>query len=433
MKRFEIIRKKMEETLAEKFSQFQEISHFIYEHPEMGGKEFTSSAYLAKYLEKEGFHVTFPYAHLTKESLDQAGVPEGENLETSFLAERGTDDADVTIAFLAEYDALPGFTEDGGAGHACGHNWIAATMVGCGVVLAEAIDELNKSSDGPKYKVKVIGTSAEETFGAKVNMANLGAFDDVDLVFQAHLSDKFSMEVPTLAMYSIAFDYHGKAAHAAINPEKGINALDSVISLFNHANAYRQFAGKDAIIHGIITHGGTTSNVIPDYAQCQFEIRERTRGKLDQLRGRMMEMAKASALAHGTTMEYRDYENNNDELINLKSLTSVCYKHFEEKGISDFVPEKEYVGAGSTDLGNVSYMCPTVYAEVMPLDENGQTIPVNVHDKGALEIVDSDAAHRIMRVVIESYTATAVEILLTPGKVEEIHKEWEEERTKRLQ
>ena len=395
----------MGQMCEKEFEGFVDLSHYLYEHPELGGEEYLSSAYLADYLIGKGFRVSFPY----------------EGLPTAFDAVYGPDDAEVTIAFLAEYDALPGFGKDGGLGQACGHNWIGAAMAGCGVTLASVADTL-------KCKVRVIGTPAEETFSAKVDMARLGAFDGVDFVFQAHLSKNFSMGAVTLAMYSVEFDFHGKSAHASINPQAGVNALDGVLAMFFNMNAMRQYLRDDARVHGIITNGGTASNVIPDFAQCQFEIRAKTRGYLDEIRRRLIAAAESAALATGTTMEYRDYENYNDEIINLKSFAGVCEKHFGELGISEFVPEEEYEGMGSSDLGNVSYLCPTVYAEVMLADGT----PVAVHDQSAMAQVDSPAAHEMMRKVILSFTGAAAEIVLNPDLAAKIKEEWLNEKERRL-
>ena len=395
----------MRQVCEKEFEGFVDLSHYLYDHPEMGGEEYLTSAYIAEYLKSKGFRVSFPY----------------EGLPTAFNAEYGPEDAEVTIAFLAEYDALPGFGPDGGLGQACGHNWIGAAMCGCGVTLASV-------ADMAKCKVRVIGTPAEETFSAKVDMARLGAFDGVDFVFQAHLSKNFSMGAVTLAMYSVEFDFHGKSAHASINPQAGINALDGVLSMFFNMNAMRQYLREDARVHGIITNGGKASNVIPDFAQCQFEIRAKTRGYLDEIRRRLIAVAESAAAATGTTVEYRDYENYNDEVINLKSFASVCEKHFGELGIGGFVPEEEYEGMGSSDLGNVSYLCPTVYAEVM-LDGG---VPVLVHDQSAMEQVDSPAAHEMMRKVILAFTGAAAEIALNPDLAAEIKEEWLNEKERRL-
>ena len=405
-----LLKEKMAGVCETHFHEFVEVSHYIYSHPELGGEEYESSRYLADYLEAQGFQVSFPY----------------DGLPTAFNAEYGPEDAELTIAFLAEYDALPGFgpeDEKGerGLGHACGHNWIAAAMCGCGVTLASA-------ADMAKCKVRVIGTPAEETFSAKVDMARLGAFDGVDFVFQAHLSKNFSMGAVTLAMYSVEFDFHGKAAHASINPQDGINALDGVLSMFFNMNAQRHYLREDARVHGIITHGGKASNVIPDFAQCQFEIRAKTRGYLDEIRRRLIAVAQSAAEATGTTMEYRDYENYNDEVINLKSFAAVCGRHFGELGIGGFVPEEEYEGMGSSDLGNVSYLCQPVYAEVM-LDDGR---PVTVHDLKAMELVDSPAAHEMMKKVILAFTGSAVEIILNQDLAEQIRDEWNAEKEKRL-
>lgn len=395
---YKIIDKKMND----KFGTFTEISDYVFNHPELGGEEFESSAYICKYLENEGFFVERPY----------------KEIPTAFVAEYRPEslkkDARV-MAFIAEYDALPGFGENGGPGHACGHNWIAASMCGCAVSLSAAADMLN-------CIVRVIGTPAEETFGAKYNMIKKGCFDDVSIAFQAHLDEFNSIETLALAMNSIEFSFHGVAAHAAQNPEKGVNALDAVISMYNNINAMRQHICDDDRIHGIITSGGAAANIVPDFAQCQFGIRSKTKKGLETLRNRIINIAEAAALATGTRLEYRYYENPYDDMVNIKSLTELCKRHFSEYGYVDFIPEEDYPGSGSSDIGNVSYVCPTVYLEIAPKEGD----PIIVHEQSAMMQVNSPHAVETMKPVISAYTHAAADICMDKHLYETIYSEHKE-------
>ena len=399
------IKEKIKAYTEEHLHVFKDISDYVYHHPELGGEEVQSSVYIAERLKELGFKVEFPY----------------EQLPTAFVAEYGPKEAEVTVAFLPEYDALPGYGPDGTPGHACGHNWIAGAMAGCGAALAAAAEQVN-------CRVKVIGTPAEESFGAKVDLVNLGAFEDVDFVFQAHLANHASMGVISLAMHSLEFDFHGKAAHAAASPELGINALDGVISMFNSVNAMREHFRSDARIHGIITKGGEATNIVPEFAQCRFGIRARNRGYLQEMRRRVLHIAEAAALATGTTMEYRDFENQYDEIINVSSMSDVWEKYFNEEGLMGFVPEEKHPGSGSSDLGNVCYKCPTVYAEVPMMDGT----PVIVHDRCALEMVNSEAASEVMKTVITAMAAAAAEISLDKELAARIRADYEAKRISRL-
>lgn len=365
----------------------QNISGYIFCNPELGGEEFLSSRYLADVLKDQGFQVDFPY----------------ESLPTAFIARYAPPEWDITIAFLAEYDALPGFGKDGGPGHACGHNWIAASMCGCAMALSAACEAL-------RCRVFVIGTPAEETFGAKADLIRLGAFDEVDFAMQAHLDEFTSIEAKALAMNSIEFDFHGVAAHAAQSPERGVNALDAVISMFNSVNAMRQHVRQEARMHGIITKGGEATNIVPDFAQCQFSIRAVEKGYLKELRRRLLNIAEAAALSTGARLEYRDFENAYDDMINVPAFTRTCREEFEKLSVGGFIPEEEYPGAGSSDIGNVSYVCPTIYLEIA-LQSDADVI---VHDQSAMETVNSQDAWDLMATVIRAFSFTAARVASDP-------------------
>lgn len=400
---------KLDDKLNQEFHSFCAISDYVFHHPELGGEEYESSAYLCKYLEEKGFQVSHPC----------------QALPTAFVATYRPQKCakqPLHIAFIAEYDALPGFGKDGGPGHACGHNWIAASMCGCAVTLAAVSDQLG-------CQVQVIGTPAEETFGGKYDMIQDGIFENVDFAFQAHLDEFNSIETLALAMNSIEFTFHGVAAHAAQNPERGVNALDAVIQMFNSVNAYRQHMGKDCLIHGIITAGGTAANTVPDFAQCKFGMRAKTKGQLRKLREQVIRIAEASELATGAKLEYRDYENPTDDMINVFSFADVCRKHLEDLGYENFTPEDKYPGSGSSDIGNVSYVCPTVYMEIAPKEGN----PVIVHDQSAMLIVNTAATLQTMKDVIKAYTCAAVDICLDPALQDKIKSDYNEKRKRYLE
>lgn len=382
---FKELKSMVNESVEINFDMFKAISDFIFNHPELGGEEYESSLFLGEKLKEYGFEVSFPY----------------EELKTAFIAEYGVEDAKTTIGFIAEYDAIPGFGKDGGPGHACGHNWIAATMCGCAIVMSQIAKTLN-------CRIKVIGTPAEETFGAKFDLIRLGAFDDVDFAFQAHLDEFTSIETLSLAMNSIEFNFKGLAAHAAQNPEKGINALDAVIMMFNGVNAIREHVKQESRIHGIITYGGEVTNIVPDFAQCKFSIRAKEKAYLNELREKVINIAEGAALCTGATLEYHDYENPFDDMINVPEFANLCKRHFAEFGITDFIPEDKYPGSGSSDIGNVSYVCPTVYLEIA-IDGDK---PVIVHDESAMFLVNSSKAYELMNTVIKSYVYSAIELVI---------------------
>jgi amidohydrolase len=377
-------------------SELTEISNYIFNNPELGEKEFKSSAYLQTVLTKHGFTIDKPCEHLP----------------TAFVAEYGS--GSMTIAFTAEFDALPGILKNGDPAHACGHNWIAATMCCCGIILSEFQNEI-------PCKIKVIGSPAEETLGAKYDLCKAGVFDNVDLAFQAHLDDHNCLETRMLALNSIEFSFHGRAAHAAQIPEEGINALDSIILMFNGIGLLRQQLRSDARIHGIITAGGVATNIIPDFTQCKVSFRANDKEYLEEMRNKIINIAIGAARMTGTTLDYRDYENPLDDMVNLSSLIDICEDNFKAAGITDFITKEEYTEAGSSDIGNVSHICPTLYVELDP--EAGQKLIL--HNESALAIVDSPSAHRKSEQAIEAFMLSIFDIAANKNRLTAVKEEFQ--------
>lgn len=375
---------------------FIQLSHYIYEHPELGDHEVEAAGYIENLMKNQGFTVTHPLI----------------NHPTALVAEYGHGKKPV-IAFAAEYDALPGYGPYDEPAHACGHNWIAATMCGCGITLSKLADELSCC-------VRVIGCPAEETVGLKYNLCKSGVFDDVDIVLQAHLDENNCMDTVLLALNSIEFHFKGRSAHASQYPEQGINALDSVILTYNGINALRQHLRDDARVHGIIIDGGKAANIVPDHAACRFSFRAADKSYLKEMRKKIINIAEGASLMTGSTLEYHDYENPFDDMINIPSLMAATGKAFKKTGIDTFLTHKDYLAPGSSDIGNVSYVCPTLYVE---LDAEADE-PLHVHDESALRIVDSPAAHEKMLQTIEAFVLTSIDICQDENLLEKIKSEF---------
>lgn len=394
------IQKLVEEAERREAAGFEEINNFIFRHPELGLQEHLSSRYLADFMRQKGFAVTMPYA----------------GFDTAFRAEYGT--KGPLFAFLAEYDALPGYGKDKKNGHACGHNWIASTAAGAAVVLAGLAEQGG-------FRVALIGTPAEETYGAKVEMARRGAFDDVDVAFQAHLSHATATCSVALAMDARIFEYKGKASHSAGAPWSGINALDAVQLLYAGINALRQHVKPDVRIHGIVTEGGQAANIVPDKASCLFYIRSENRSYLDTVIPRVENVAKGAAMMTGAKLKIKNPELPMDNLINLPVLQSLADIYFEANGVKPTVtPEMAAQAAGSTDVGNVSHVCPTAYVEV-GLD--GPDI-FYAHEESALKLVDSPEARKKMHQTICAMAGMALDLALRPEQIETAKKQLQDRK-----
>ncbi len=191
--------------------------------------------------------------------------------------------------------------------------------IGAAVGLKSVIDETGGT-------IRVYGTPAEETKGAKVPMAAAGLFDDVDIALMAHPYYAYEKSGASLAMDALQFEYTGKAAHAAASPYEGVNALDGVLLLFNSINALRQQLRSDTRIHGIITEGGKAANIIPDYAAAQFYVRSATRVYTDEVVHKVLSCAEGAALQTGCTLKVSNYEYSYDELMTNEALSELFYK-----------------------------------------------------------------------------------------------------------
>lgn len=317
-------------------------SQDIHANPEIGNEEVYASAKHVALLEDAGFDVTTAVA----------------GHDTSFYAVKDSGKEGPTIAYLAEYDALPGL------GHACGHNIIGTTSVAAGIALAEALPQTGG-------RVVVLGTPAEEggpNGSAKGSFVRHGYLEGVDAALMIHPSGKTGLTGETLAVDPLDFHFFGKPAHASGSPEQGINALDAVIQLFNGISALRQQLPSDVRIHGIITHGGDAPNIIPEFASARFYIRAETWKKTEETSTKVRKVAEGAALATGATVTIERFQNEVQDFVLNSVLDDVL--HTELGALGETVHTEKRKGKGSTDAGNISYVVPTAhpYIKIGPDD-----------------------------------------------------------------
>ncbi|MBC5630400.1 M20 family metallopeptidase [Clostridium sp. NSJ-6] len=307
-----------------------EISDYIYENPELGNEEYKAVKVLTELLKEHNFEVEERYL----------------NMDTAFKATFDSGKPGLTIGYLCEYDALPGI------GHGCGHNMIGTISSGAGIVLSKIIDQVGG-------KIIVYGTPAEETNGAKVIMVEEGAFDELDCAMMVHPNDKTYASGTSSALYPIQFTFKGKTAHAASCPEQGINALNAVIQLFNGIDALRQHVTKDVLMHGIITEGGVAANIVPERAVAQFYIRAAKKATIEDVLEKVKNIARGAALMTGCELEMDRYELPYDDLNTNEVLSEAFNENLRSLGITEIHAPK--TGGGSSDIGNVSYVTPTIH------------------------------------------------------------------------
>ncbi|ETI93864.1 MAG: hypothetical protein Q606_CBAC00318G0015 [Intestinibacter bartlettii DORA_8_9] len=355
-----------------------EINDYIYANPELGNEEFKSSSKLIAFLEEHNFTV--------EKSL--------LGIETSFRAIYDSKKPGATIGYLCEYDALPEI------GHGCGHNMIGVMSSAAGIALSKVIDEIGG-------KIIVYGTPAEETNGAKVVFAEEGIFDELDVAMLVHPSDVNMKSGTTQALYPLEFRYKGKTAHAASCPQNGVNALNSVIQLFNGIDALRQHVTPDVRMHGIIVKGGVAANIVPDEAVAQFYFRAATKETLDDILEKVKRIAEGAALMTGATLEMERYEFPNDNLVTNENLSEAFNENLRALGITEIKPPKS---SGSSDIGNVSHKVPTIhpYIQVSSCKAPGHTVEL-------AEATVSDLGHERLLTGAMALAYTGYDVLL--GKV----------------
>ncbi len=386
------LKQHIKKAIQQNAEEFKSVSVYIGQNPELGNEEYKASARLKELLAAHGFDV-------------QASVL---GIETSFIATYTAAKPGATVGLMCEYDALPEI------GHACGHHLICMMSAGAAIGLQSVIDEIGGT-------IRVYGTPAEETRGAKVPMAQAGLFDDCDFAMMAHPYYAYEESGISLAMDALQFEFFGKSAHAAASPQHGINALDGVLQLFNGINAMRQQTRSDTRIHGIINQGGVAANIIPDYASAQFYIRSASRAYTNELVDRVKRIAEGAALQTGCRVEISNYEYSYDELITNRTLSEA----FSQNLIANGVQREEIQSgkdAGSLDLGNVSVRCPAIHPYVKVTDEKHE-----LHSIGFRDRAQEPQALEAMLFTATVLAETAFDVMTNPTLLQQIRSEFDQQ------
>ncbi len=314
-----------------------EMSAFIHANPELGSEEFKCSAKLVGALKKWGFQVEENYL----------------GMKTAFLAKVGK--GEPKVAVFAEYDALP-------IGHACGHNILGSWAFGVG---ASLVEEVMKLKSGTLY---IVGSPAEEGRGeyasSKVVIAPELAKDGVKAVFTTHPVDEWEVGNYSLGIMRYSFVFHGRDAHAAVSPEKGINALDAAVDFYTN---FRMMFGllsrkHQIVLSAIIKDGGSAPNVIPGRAELWVDMRSEDDGFLQGIFKRTIEMAKNIATVHSCTFDYKPLAPEMKPRKRNDLLDSIYYENATKYVGNIVVCPKEFYERpprASSDVGNVSQLIPT--------------------------------------------------------------------------
>lgn len=416
-----------------------QVAHAIWGFAEVGYQETRSSALLEEELRKAGFTV----------ETGVAGMP------TAFVAHYVSGTGPV-IGILAEFDALPGLAQNAtpehspiagqAAGHGCGHNLFGSASVGAAIAVKAWMQ-----AKGVKGEIRVYGTPAEEGGGAKVYMARAGLFDGVDAVLHWHPGDA-TTAAQSLAMANISgkFRFHGISAHAASRPHLGRSALDGVEVMDVAVNFMREHVPETVRIHNIITAGGEAPNVVPDFAESYYYVRDWDPEVVRSVLARVRKAAEGAAMATGTTVDF-ELVNGVYGLLPNDTLGRLIDANLREVGAPrwddadrDFatrlgknlmtprpldeagtvmpytVGEK---GAGSTDVGDVSWVVPTVGINVA-------TYPPGTpaHSWQAVAAAGSPYGEKAAIVAAKTLAITVSDLMTSPALLKDVRAEFERRR-----
>lgn len=364
------------QTVENQVDQLIELSDKIWSYEEVAFQEKRSSEALATYAKEQGFKV----------NLGVAGIP------TAFTAEYGS--GEPVIGILGEFDALPGLSQKavptkdplnpGAAGHGCGHNLFGVASLGAATSVKELIEQ-----GKIKGTVRFYGTPAEEKFFGKLWLVREGLFDDVDIVMDWHPSSETKAEVQAgLALVDFIVEYFGQAAHASSDPWNGRSASDALELYTTGINYYREHVKPTVRMHYDIQNAGEVVNVVPDYSKIWTRVRDTKREGMVNVWKQVEKIAEGAALMANVEYKITLVSGVHEVLVN-RTGAAALQKNLEELGPISYTEEeqefakkiqeatgKEQVGAvseiepleetlehpmgGSTDVGDVSYVVPTV-------------------------------------------------------------------------
>jgi amidohydrolase len=307
------------------------LARWMAGHPELSLAERETSARYVAALERRGFTVERTAA----------------GLETAFVATRGAPDAPLRAALLAEMDALPEI------GHACGHNLSGPASLCAAFALASCLAP-------EEARLVVVGSPAEEIGVGKRRLVAAGVFAGVDVAMMAHASDMRRAHRLFLGNRKFTFVFHGRAAHAAAYPERGVNALDAVIALFVAIGLLRQQLPSGVRMHGIVTEGGRAPNVIPERAAAEVWVRALDAGELDRAAEALARAAEGAATATGTRLEARELESSSPALKANRALAASYGRALAALGLPE-TPHAPDQAIGSSDVTHVSRAVPTIH------------------------------------------------------------------------
>lgn len=415
------------------YDTYKNIALTIWDYAELGFKENKSAALLQNTLKDNGFTV----------DAGIAGMP------TAFVASYGS--GSPVIAILAEYDALPGLSQDKSpaktavpnktSAHGCGHHLFGTGSVATGIAIKKLLE-----AGKIKGTIKVFGCPAEEGGSGKVYLVREGFFNNIDIVLHWHAWDNnLVINTSALANKSAKFRFYGIASHASASPEKGRSALDAVEAMDNMVNMMREHIPQETRIHYVITNGGKAPNVVPEFAEVYYYVRNPDKTMAVSIFDRVVKAAEGAALGTETKMDYEVIGGTHDLLIN-KTLAAAMQTNLEKTGGVTYTPEEityakkiqeSFLGKfppvdnagiitplhtdkdqGSTDVGDISYVVPTVGVQT------ATWVPgTSAHSWQAVACGATDIGIKGMLVASKTMALTAIDLFTNPDLIKKAKEE----------
>ena len=389
MEKYLELKEKIAQAVKENLQDAIALNDDLADHPELSGEEYESSRKIVELLKRKGFDVEYPFA----------GLP------TSFKATYGRNDHKYKVAIMTEYDALPGI------GHACGHCVSGAISVLAGIAASRLQDALDADID-------VIGTPVEETDGAKCALIKKGVFDHYDMAMMIHLYDQNLIYCTLNGLASYLYTFHGKAAHASAAPWDGINALNEAQLMFHGTDCLRQHVTPDVRIHGVIRNGGEAPNIVPEEASAEFYVRALDLDYMMDVVRKVDDCAAGGALATQCTWDKVEtaatYANMRRNYTGEDALREI----YEELDI-DINGDHEKI-FGSSDAGNVSFVCPTFHPTLQIVDRG-----VPIHTREFAQAVKTERAHEAIALGANVIALQIAKIFSDENKIKQMKADFE--------
>ncbi|SFO38590.1 aminobenzoyl-glutamate utilization protein B [Algoriphagus ornithinivorans] len=433
------LKEEVKASVDKRFDALTDLSDRIWSFEEIAFRETQSAKALADYAEELGFRVT-------------KGVAE---IPTAFVAEYGS--GSPVIGILGEFDALPGLSQnkvpyksplnEGAPGHGCGHNLFGVASLGAAASIKDLIDQ-----GKIKGTVRFYGTPAEEKFFGKLWMVRAGLFKDVDVVMDWHPAAETKAAVQKgLALVDFQVEFFGQAAHASADPWNGRSASDALELYTSGINYYREHIKPTVRIHYHIQDAGQVVNVVPDYSRIWVRVRDSSREGLVPVWKRVEEMAEGAAILANVDYKVNLISGVHEVLVNrtgsaalqknLESLGSISYTE-EEQNFAKKIQEatgKPQIGlvskiepmeetaehsmGGSTDVGDVSWVVPTIRLSATTAPNGTPWHSWAVVAAGGMSI-----GHKGMAYAAKALSMTMVDLFQNPELVESVKAEFKEKK-----